>query len=82
MPWEKVFLFLGFMLLMIFIRTFSDKTRILLRYAAGFVILVIGLRHSSEILDLVKKYADTIWPAINHGANRFIDSLGSLFAGL
>jgi len=82
MPWEKVFLFLGFLLLMIFIRTFSDKTRLFLRYASGFILLVIGLRHSPEILDLVKKYADTIWPAINNGANLFIDSLGSLFAGL
>lgn len=76
--WEKVLFILGVLLLLLCAKSFSDKTRSYFQYIVGVIALVMVVRHAPEVLGLIKKYADTMWPVTHEAAERFIDSFGRL----
>lgn len=78
LSWEKVFMILGVVLLVFFAKSFSDTTRKIVRYSVGAILLVMALRHAPEAVNIVEKYADTMWPIIHTSTDRFIEAFGKL----
>jgi len=78
LSWEKVFFILGIILLALFAKSFSDTTRNYLRYGVGALFLIMVVRHAPEVIDLVKKYAETVWPLVYTTADHFIEAFGRL----
>jgi len=44
----------------------------------GILILIMVVRHAPEVIGLIKKYAETVWPLVYTTADRFIESFGKL----
>ena len=78
LSWEKVFFILGIVLLVLFAKSFSDTTRGYLKLAIGITGLIMVVRHAPEMFELVKKYAETMWPLVYTTADRFIEAFGKL----
>lgn len=78
LSWEKVFFILGIALLLLFAKSFSETTRGYLRYGIGIIGLIMVVRHAPEMIELAKKYAETMWPLVYTTADRFIESFGKL----
>jgi len=78
LSWEKVFFILGIALLFLFAKSFSETIRSYLKYALGILGLIMVVRHAPEMIELIKKYAETMWPLVYTTADRFIESFGKL----
>jgi len=78
LAWEKVFFILGIALLLLFAKSFSETIRGYLKYVIGILGLIMVVRHAPEMIELVKKYAETMWPLVYTTADRFIESFGKL----
>ncbi|OPX94016.1 MAG: hypothetical protein A4E53_00138 [Pelotomaculum sp. PtaB.Bin104] len=78
LSWEKVFFILGIVLLLLFAKSFSNTTKNYLQYGIGALFLIMVVRHAPEMIDLVKKYAETVWPLVYTTADHFIEAFGRL----